>query len=285
MRLAEFELADDARFVDGSSFNLLRHPDWLAADEVPTGLYELPRRTGEAHLFRINHPLGEAIVARAKGRTLSTVEMTFDLTGHDGQVTILNPLKGQSGWLTACLLSIESLGQGEDHLLLSAISDSGTILTDEMSSRLMTVGGAVGPEVAVPLLIYAALDEGIDEQRARVRQTISERNARFFEEEATKLDGWADDLKVGLEREIREIDRQIKEARRAATAALTLEDKLAGQKAVKALESDRNNKRRSLFDAQDRIDEQRAELIDNIEARLDQVVDDQPLFTIRWSIR
>ena len=118
-----------------------------------------------------------------------------------------------------------------------------------------------------------------------VRQTISERNARFFEEEATKLDGWADDLKVGLEREIREIDRQIKEARRASTAALTLEDKLAGRKAVKALESERNNKRRSLFDAQDRIDEQRAELIDNIEARLDQVVNDRPLFTIRWSIR
>jgi hypothetical protein len=39
-----------------------------------------------------------------------------------------------------------------------------------------------------------------------------------------KLDGWADDLKVGLERDIKEIDRQIKEARRAATAALTLED-------------------------------------------------------------
>ena len=35
--------------------------------------------------------------------------------------------------------------------------------------------------------------------------------------EAEKLDGWADDLKVGLEREIKEIDRQIKEARRAAT--------------------------------------------------------------------
>ncbi|WP_156254723.1 SNF2-related protein [Sandarakinorhabdus oryzae] len=284
MRLAEFELANDAHFIDDSSFNLMRHPEWLAADEIPTGLYELPRRTGEAHLFRINHPLGEAIVARAKGRNLPIVEMTFDLSGHDGQVSILNPLKGQSGWLTARLLSIEALGQGEDHLLLSAISDGGTILTDEMTSRLMTVGGAVGSEVAVPILIDAALANAIDQQRAHVRQAISERNARFFEEEATKLDGWADDLKVGLEREIREIDRQIKEARRAATAALTLEDKLAGQKAVKALESERNSKRRSLFDAQDRIDEQRAELINNIEARLEQKVDEENLFTIRWSV-
>jgi hypothetical protein len=40
---------------------------------------------------------------------------------------------------------------------------------------------------------------------------------------------------VGLEREIKEIDRQIREARRAATAALTLEEKLAGQKQIKPL--------------------------------------------------
>lgn len=57
---------------------------------------------------------------------------------------------------------------------------------------------------------------------------ISERNGKLFEEEAAKLDGWADDLKVGLEREIKDLDRQLKEARRAARAALTLEEKLAG---------------------------------------------------------
>jgi predicted nucleic acid-binding Zn-ribbon protein len=100
---------------------------------------------------------------------------------------------------------------------------------------------------------------------------ISERNARFFEAEADKLDGWADDLKVGLEREIKEIDRQIKEARRAATTALTLEEKLAGQKQIKALEAQRNQKRRSLFDAQDQVDRQREELIAVIEGKLNQI--------------
>ena len=58
-------------------------------------------------------------------------------------------------------------------------------------------------------------------------QKWAERNARFFEAEADKLDGWVDDLKLGLEREIKELDRQIKEARRAATAALTLEEKFS----------------------------------------------------------
>src|SRR5205823_9843433 len=118
----------------------------------------------------------------------------------------------------------------------------------------------------------------------QISRVISDRNAQFFEAEADKLDGWADDLKVGLEREIKELDRQIREARRAATAALTLEEKVAGQKQIKTLESQRNDRRRSLFDAQDRVDKQRDELISQIEAKLTQTSSLQQLFTVRWRL-
>lgn len=89
---------------------------------------------------------------------------------------------------------------------------------------------------------------------------------------------------MGLEREIKEIDRQIKEARRAATTALTLEDKLAGQKQIKALEAQRNQKRRTLFDAQDQVDRQREELIAQIEGKLAQTIQAKELFTVRWTL-
>ena len=129
------------------------------------------------------------------------------------------------------------------------------------------------------------LDTLTQQRQAAIQHNISERNARFFEAEADKLDGWADDLKVGLEREIKEIDRQIKEARRAATTALTLEEKLAGQKQIRALEAQRNQKRRSLFDAQDEVDRQREELIAQIEGKLHQQTELRQLFQIRWSIQ
>jgi hypothetical protein len=124
-----------------------------------------------------------------------------------------------------------------------------------------------------------------EQRKAAIQRTISERNARFFEAEAEKLDGWADDLKVGLEREIKELDRQIKEVRRAATLAPTLDEKLAGQKQVKALESQRNQKRRSLFDAQDQVDSKRDLLIAEIEGKLNETLSIQQLFVVRWSIR
>jgi hypothetical protein len=285
MRLATHELNGSASFIDASSFQLDTLPDWVEDRSIPTGRYELPRRSGEAHLFRLNHPLGEAIVARAQQRELPVAEVAFDYGAHDGLITIVEPYLGKSGWMTAALLTIDALGQSEDHLVVAGQCDDGTSLSVDAIRRLLTVNAKAGAPAAVPEAVTPQLDVRISERQSAIRRDISERNARFFEAEALKLDGWADDLKVGLEREIKELDRQIKEARKAATVALTLEEKLAGQKAVKALEAQRSTKRRSLFEAQDRIDAQRAELIAQIEGKLEQQVETSTLFTIRWSLR
>ncbi len=106
-----------------------------------------------------------------------------------------------------------------------------------------------------------------------ISHEISYRRNRLIakiEAEAEKLDGWADDLKLGLEREIKEFDRQIREVRKTSMAALTLEEKLAGQKQIKALESERGKRRRALFDAQEQIDQRRDKLIEEIEGKLQQ---------------
>jgi ERCC4-related helicase len=285
MRLAAHELDGAATFINGSSFHLDALPGWVENRAVPTGLYELPRRSGEAHFFRVNHPLGDAIISRARARKLPVSEVIFDYSAHEGRISAIEPLVGQSGWLTASLLSVEALGQGEDHILLAAQCDDGETLSDEAASRLLTIPAYVGSELELEATVGTDLAGHLNAQQDRIRRGISERNARFFEAEANKLDGWADDLKVGLERELKELDRQIKEARRAATIALTLEEKLSGQKAVKALETERSTKRRSLFDAQDRIDEQRTELIAQIEGKLEQAVETTSLFTIRWRVQ
>lgn len=285
VRLAKHELDGAATFINDSSFRLDTLPEWAEGRPIATGLYELPRRSGEAHLFRLNHALGDAIVERAKERELAASEIVFDLGSHEGQISALKPYVGHAGWMSVQLLSVDALGQGEDHLLIAAQTDGGESLGAEAASRLLTVAAAVAGEAHVPPNVEAALAQSLAQQQSAIRKGISERNARFFEAEANKLDGWADDLKVGLERELKELDRQIKEARRATTIALTLEEKLAGQKTVKTLEADRTTKRRSLFDAQDKIDEQRSELIAQIEGRLEQDVALKSVFSIRWRLR
>ncbi|MGH8644318.1 MAG: hypothetical protein ACREX4_07615 [Gammaproteobacteria bacterium] len=82
----------------------------------------------------------------------------------------------------------------------------------------------------------------------------------------------------------KELDRQIKEVRRATTAAPTLEEKVNGQKQIKGLESKRAEKRRSLFNAQDQVDKQRDEMISKIEGMLTQGVRAEQLMLVRWRL-
>ena len=60
MQLTRHELNSHAEFVDDSSFRLNACP---FPGAIPLGLYELPRRSGEAHLYRLAHPLAEAVGA------------------------------------------------------------------------------------------------------------------------------------------------------------------------------------------------------------------------------
>ena len=284
MRLTQHELQTDAKFRDISTFELRARPSWANGRDIPLGRYELPRRSGEAHLYRLNHPLGEAVVQRAKTRPLAPIQVTFDYTNHSGRISALEPLRGRSGWLTASVLTIEALDAPEDHILLAGEDDDGTPLTRDVSLRLLSLSAADGFLARTPATMTERLNAALEQDARQIQRTVTERNARFFGEEADKLDGWADDLKVGLEREIKQIDRQIKEARRAAIAALTLEEKLGGQKQIKSLEALRSAKRRNLFEAQDEIDKQRAELISRIEAKLEQKIGNVSLFTIRWEL-
>jgi superfamily II DNA or RNA helicase len=282
--LTRYETKDHAQFLNASSFRLNTVP---FEGDIPLGLYELPRRSGEAHLYRLNHPLAEAVLDRAKGRDLAIQELSFDYRGHGGKVSVLEPFLGKTGWLMLSNFVVESLGQSEDYLIFAALNDAGETLDEEVARRLFSLPGSVQQSSVFPAFVNDVESQlqGVTQiQKNKIARTISERNTRFFEAEADKLDGWADDLKLGLERELKDLDRQIKEVRRAAMTALTLEEKLESHKQVKALESQRNQRRRSLFEAQDNVDKRRGELIAQVEDKLVQKATVDRLFVVRWKL-
>jgi adenine-specific DNA-methyltransferase len=282
MTLTRHELAGEATFLDDGGFRLDRAPPSSGA---PAGVYQLPRRAPEAHLYRLGHPLAALVIARARERPLGTADVCFryaDRTG--GKVSILEPYLGRSGWLSVSRFTVSSLDRAEDHLILVARTDDGARLEPDAVARLLRIPGSVSSDIAAPDAIVAELDQATRRREADIQVDVSERNAKFFEAEAEKLDGWADDLKAGLERELKDLERQIKETRKSATTALTLEEKLAAQKQVRAIEGTRNEKRRRLFDAQDDVDRRRGELIQEIEAKLGQGTEANLLFRIRWTL-
>lgn len=72
--------------------------------------------------------------------------------------------------------------------------------------------------------------------------------------------------------------------RRTAATAPTLEEKLSWQKKQRELEGKRSKLRRELFARQDEVEAQRNELINQLEAQLQQQVDAQTLFTVEWEL-
>ncbi len=282
MRLSRHELNGHAVFAESEeSFDLTANPFPELA--IPTGRYELPRRSGDAHLYRLGHPLAMRLVQQAIARLPGPAEVEFDRDGTRPRVGAMDLYRGSTGELLVSKLSVESMDQAEDILLAAAVTSDGRMLPAEVAGKFFSLSALeVRPVVAFPP--DARLEAEIDRQQTHERRKISERNGRLFEEEASKLDSWADDLKVGLEREIKDLDRQLKEVRRAASAGLTLEDKIAGQRQVKKLESERNDKRRKLFAAQDEIEQRRDKLIASVEAKLEQRVSLERLLSIRWRV-
>lgn len=283
MQLTRYELGTDAEFLDGQGAFRLKANPFPGVADIPLGLYELPRRSGEAHLYRLGHPLALEILRRARDRAVPRAEITFDYSGTLPTIAGLRPFAGQAGELLVSLFTVESLDQVEDYLFVAAATDDGQMIAEESARRIFSLSATAVDELPRAPSVELLADE-MARREATIRRAISERNARLFEAEAEKLDHWADDLKIALEREIKDFDRQIKEAKRASTLALTLEEKLAGQKQIRALEGQRNAKRKSLFDAQDEIDQRRERLIGEIEGKLTQTASLQTILRLRWRL-
>jgi hypothetical protein len=134
------------------------------------------------------------------------------------------------------------------------------------------------------LVVTTDIDNMLVSEQNNITKVINNRNLLFFEEEVNKLDHWVDDLKYGLEQSIKDIDLQIKDIRRQAKIAPTLEEKLSWQKQQNELERARNKQRRELFDRQDEVDERREQLIATLESKLNQTNQTEELFVISWSL-
>lgn len=279
------ELGDCAAF-DADGFVLHRLPDGIESNDssISLGRYELPRRSGDAHLYRVHHPLALWVTQQAKTRALDEAKLVFDYDAYGTRISTLGPYRGKAGWLILKLISVEALGNQEQHLLVAANTSDGAVLAEDDPEKLLRL-----PATLQAAGLFSAADAtllaDVEARKTVLLREINQRNLGYFEQEVQKLDAWADDLKLGLEQEIKQIDREIKEVRRTAAISPTLEEKLSWQKKQRELEGKRSKLRRELFARQDKVEAQRNDLINQLEVQLQQQVEERTLFTVEWELR
>lgn len=191
---------------------------------------------------------------------------------------------GHSGWLTLSLLSISSF-EKEEHLIFSGTTDDGTPLDGELCQKLFNLSAKEMETVTIPKETTATLNAIRTQQIQAILDNSMQRNARFFDDEYEKLDKWADDMKLSLEREIKDLDAGIRLRKAEARKLSDLESKVKERRHVKELEKLRDDKRRHLFEAQDQIESKKDGLLEDVEARMASRTEKETLFTIRWSLK
>lgn len=233
--------------------------------------------------FRVGCPLAQAIINEALQSDTPSREVVFDYSHNAGKTTLLEPLVGQSGWMRVEKLSIDSFEQ-EDHLLIACRTAQGEPVFEDVAERMLLLPADAKELATIPSSESEQLAAQLDTARNGILEESAQRNETFFEAEMDKLDSWAMDMKVALEREITDLDAEIKLRKSNARKMAHLEEKVAEHRLIKELETQRAEKRQRLYEAQDEVDARKENLLSSVERMLQQKTQQTELFTIKWRI-
>lgn len=288
--LSTFILNGKAIFIeDDLTFDLHESPN----PAIPLGRYHLISKSGPSsisegdalsnHLYRLSHPLGQFVLENAKGLDTPIQEVAFDITNNPTKISVVENLKGRSGFLTLNQLTVKSYEE-EEYLLFSGFDDDGNSIDQETMDKLFSCGGSIVGDTETPGVSENRL---VADSEQHAKATISkslEQNNKYFFEAREKLEKWAEDMVVSAEKALRDTKERIKELRRQAKQAVTLEEQHQILEKTRELERRQRKQRQEIFDVEDEIMDKRDSLIDQLEKRLAQEVHHERIFSLRWRV-
>jgi hypothetical protein len=212
---------------------------------------------------------------------LPVSQLDFNLSAHKGNISALDSLKKQSGWLNLRMVEVNSF-ELTDHILFTAITDKGDNLSQEQCSRMFDLLCNTTDEVtATPPPAFATTK---DDLLQGLRLQLRNRDSGHLQQEVNKLNRWAEDRIYLSEKELKDTKQRIKTLTRQAEQATEPQEQLDIQKKIRELEKRQRKQRQGIFDAEDHVKDQRDRMITEIEHRMLRTFSEKDIFTVRWSI-
>ncbi len=277
-------LSKHAIFYDSTlSFDLYKPPK----DNLKSGTYHLVTKSKKIQnnefLYRLSHPLGEYVIQNGKNLPCPVSTVVFDITNNPTKISVIENLKGKSGWLTLSRLKISSF-ESEEYLLFSAVDEIGNNLDQETTEKLFNCIGYEQEETTLPEPIRQRLSA--DNER-HIKATLTrnlEDNNKHLSEACIQLDKWAEDMEKAAAKEMDDTKRRIADTRRKVRLAPTMQEQAELQTELKKLETLRRRQQQKIFDVEDEIAQKRDSLVEQLTKRMVQKTTTEELFTIRWEV-
>ena len=281
-----YALDGRARFDEQSYAFSLSTPPTGIAQLAPIGRYQLIRGAAQpdmlAHAYRLSHPLGEWSIDASLNAATPVATLKLDYGKHGARVSVIERLRGMSGWLTLARLEVTAF-ETTEALLFSGLADDGQLLDQETCEKLMAIPAAGKPTPLTNPVPEALLANSQRTVVATVAQVL-EANQRLFNEERDKLERWADDKLLAAEEALKNTKARIAQLKRDARKAVTLQEQDGIQRELSELERKQRRLRQDIFAVEDEIIAKRDELIASLQQRLQEKTSHETLFSLRWQV-
>jgi ERCC4-related helicase len=278
-KLTKHELSQYASFLDEKySFTLKQNPF-----SKKIGSYKLGKElNGHNHIYRIGCELAQNLIESAKKKKLGNALIEFDYSNHPGRISVLSELIGKEGDLVLWKLKLKSFDE-EEYLIFTASTDKGKILSKDQCEKLFDIAGKQISNGE--LNNVEAIESEYETIKKSIVHDLTEKNTFYFDEEMNKLGKWGDDKKTTLRQTLKDLDDKIKILKKEVRLTGSLQDKLKAQKEIRSLDAKRDQAWKEYEDKKKEIDNQVDKLIDRIQAKMEQKVETEKLFAIRWRVR
>jgi hypothetical protein len=283
-KITEHVLHKKAEFnSDELSFHLRETPD----NTIRTGYYHLISKRKEniesIYLYRMSHPLGEFVFSESRKYDTPYAAVIFDISNHPVKISVVESLKGKSGYIILSKLIVKSFGQDE-YLLFNGFDDSSSVIHPEICEKMFDCGATSQSDISLPDDIHKRLQ---DDAQCHIDATIDktmERNNSYYNDECDRLFRWTDDLISSSEKELKDTKNKLRALNRQLRQSTSLQEKHDIEVKIKEAEKLQRRQRQRIFDVEDEIEEKRDILIDKLKKKMEQETDSETLFMIRWQV-
>jgi hypothetical protein len=224
------------------------------------------------------------VLALGAESSTPVANLTFDYGGSASKISLLEPLRGESGWLSCAIAKVDAVAD-EERIIFGGQLDIGTPIDPEQAQRLFDLPASVTQIAEPPETVRKALDGLLAAEGASMQRDMESETGRWYEQESAKLERWAEDRRAALKALLDESEESYKRAKKAAREAGTMPERLMLETEARKLDQKKDDALKDFEVSSREVRDQKNKLLDELGERVQQRLTSTPLFTIRWSLK